>query len=89
METLTKWIAENPVVTTWITIISLLGVAITVIALILQVKDKKRKAIYYTINSTILIDNEVSKIDGMKILFYDKKVDTVVISKIKLWNGGN
>ena len=50
METLTKWIAENPVVTTWITIISLLGVAITVIALILQVKDKKRKAIYYTIN---------------------------------------
>ena len=89
METLTKWIAENPVVTTWITIISLLGVAITVIALILQVKDKKRKAIYYTINSTILIDNEVSKIDGMKILFHDKKVDTVVISKIKLWNGGD
>lgn len=87
--TLTKWIAENPEVTTWITIISLLGVVITIIALILQIKDKKRKAIYYTINSTILVDNEVSKIDGIKILFHDKKVDTVVISKIKLWNGGN
>ncbi len=89
MEALTKWIAENPVVTTWITIISLLGVIVTVIALILQVKDKKRKTIYYTINSTVLVDNEVSRIDGIKILFHDKKVDTVVISKIKLWNGGN
>lgn len=41
--TLTKWIAENPEVTTWITIISLLGVVITIIALILQIKDKKEK----------------------------------------------
>ncbi len=55
METLTKWIAENPVVTTWITIISLLGVAITVIALILQVKRQKKKGYFiYTINSTII-----------------------------------
>ena len=82
MEALTNWIAENPVVTTWITIISLLGAIVTVIALILQVKDKKRKTIYYTINSMVLVDNEVSRIDGIKILFHDKKVDTVVISKI-------
>lgn len=89
MEALTKWIAENPVVTTWITIISLVGVVITIIALILQIKDKKKRAIYYTVNSTVLVDNEVSRIDGIKILFHDKKIDTVVVSKIKLWNGGN
>lgn len=89
MEALTNWIANNPVITTWITIISLLGVIITVIALILQVKDKGRKAIYYTITSTVLVDNEVSQIDGIEILFHDKKVNTVAISNIKLWNGGN
>lgn len=89
MEALTKWIAENPVVTTWITIISLIGVAITIVALFLQIKDKKKRAIYYTINSTVLIDNEVSRIDGIKILFHDREIETVVVSKIKLWNGGN
>lgn len=89
MGALTKWIAENPVVTTWITIISLAGVVITIVALILQIKDKKKRAIYYTINSTVLVDNEVSRIDGIKILFHDKEIETVVVSKIKLWNGGN
>ena len=34
-------------------------------------------------------DNEVSRIDGIKILFHDKEIETVVVSKIKLWNGGN
>lgn len=59
MNALTQWIADNPVVTTWITLISLLGVLITVIALMLQIGDKKRRAIYYTITSTILVDDEV------------------------------
>lgn len=44
---------------------------------------------YAFITSTILVDNEVSQIDGIEILFHDKKVNTVVISNIKLWNGGN
>lgn len=86
---LTKWITENPVVTTWITIISLVGVVGTLIALILQIKDKKKKAIFYTLSTTVLVDNEVSKIEGIKILFNDEPVSTVVISGIKLWNGGN
>lgn len=89
METLTQWIAEHPVVTTWVTLISLIGVLITIVALILQIRDKKRRAIYYTIVSTVLIDNEISQIDGIKILFHNKEVATVGISNIKLWNGGN
>lgn len=89
MNELTKWIADNPVVTTWITLISLLGVLITVIALILQIKDKKRRAIHYTVSYAILVDDEVAKINGIKILFQDKEVSTVAISTIKLWNGGN
>lgn len=89
MDTLTQWIANNPVVTTWITLISLIGVLITAIALILQIKEKKRIAIFFTITSTILVDSELSQIDGVKILFNDNEVSTVVISKIKMWNGGN
>lgn len=89
MDALTQWIANNPVVTTWITLISLFGVLVTVVALILQIRDKKRRAIYYTISSTTLVDDEVSKIKGIKIFFQDKEVSTVAISTIKLWNGGN
>lgn len=89
MEGLTKWIAENPVVTTWITVISLVGVVFTITALILQIRDKKKKAIYYTIVSTVLVDNEVSQLERIKILFDNEEVGTVVISNIKLWNGGN
>lgn len=32
MNRLTQWMADNPVITTWITLISLIGVVITVIA---------------------------------------------------------
>ncbi len=47
MNRLTQWIADNPVITTWITLISLIGVVITVIALIMQIRDKKRKIICF------------------------------------------
>lgn len=30
-----------------------------------------------------------SCIDGIKILFHNKEIETVAVSKIKLWNGGN
>ena len=89
MEKLTQWITEHPVVTTCVTLISLIGVLLTAIALILQIRDKKKRAIYYTIASTVLIDNKVSAIDGIKILFQDNEISTVAVSNIKLWNGGN
>jgi len=89
MEKLTQWITENPVVTTWITIISLLGVAITVIALIIQIKDKKRKAIFYSITTNVLLDNKVSMIDGIRVTFHDEEVRNIAISTVKIWNGGN
>lgn len=89
MNKLTQWIADNPVVSTWITIISLIGVVITIIALIMQIKDKKRKAIYYTISSNILVDEKVSQINGIKVLFKDNEVNTIVVTNIKIWNGGN
>lgn len=89
MNELTAWITENPVVSTWITVISLLGVVVTVIALIMQIKDKKRRAIHYIITSTVLVDKKLSQIEGIKILYQDKKVDNVAISEVKIWNGGN
>lgn len=89
MGALTQWISEHPVVGTWITIISLLGVLITVIAFIMQVRSKRKRAVSYTIASTVLIDNKVSAIDGIKVLFQDEEVTTVTVSNIRLWNSGN
>lgn len=89
MKELTQWITAHPEVSTWITIISVFGVIVSLIALILQIKDKKKRAVYYNIASTVLIDNKVSAIEGIKILFQNKEITTVSVSNIKLWNGGN
>ena len=70
MNRLTQWIADNPVITTWITLISLIGVVITVIALIMQIRDKKRKIICFIKNSNVLLDNTISCIDGIKVFFH-------------------
>lgn len=89
MNRLTQWIAENPVITTWITLISLIGVVVTVIALIIQIRDKKRKVMYYIKNSNILLDNDISCIEGIKVFFYNDEVNTIAVTTIKIWNNGN
>ena len=89
MDKFAAWVSENPVVSAWITIISLIGVIITVIALILQVKDKKRKAIYYMITSNIILEKKVSQIEGVEVRFKGEDVNNIVASSIKFWNGGN
>lgn len=89
MNKLTQWIADNPVITTWITLISLIGVVITVIALIIQIRDKRRKAICFIKNSNILLDNAISCIEGIKVFFYKDEVNTIAVTTIKIWNGGN
>ena len=89
MNRLTQWIADNPVITTWITLISLIGVVITVIALIMQIRDKKRKIICFIKNSNVLLDNTISCIDGIKVFFHQEEVNTIAVTTIKIWNGGN
>lgn len=80
MERLSQWITENPVISMWITLISLIGVLVTVIAWIMQIKDRKHKAIYYTISSNVLVDNEISELDVIKVLFQEKEVSTIAVS---------
>ncbi|MDN0032389.1 hypothetical protein QVN85_05690, partial [Oscillibacter valericigenes] len=53
------------------------------------IKDRKRKIICYYISSNVLLDNAISCIEGIKVLFHNKEVHTVVVSTIKIWNGGN
>lgn len=89
MNRLTQWIADNPVITTWITLISLIGVMITVIALFIQIRDKKRKVICFIKSSNILLDNAISCIEGIKVFFYKDEVNTIAVTTIKIWNGGN
>lgn len=89
MEKFATWIAENPNVSAWITIISLFGVLITVVALILQVKDKKRRVIYYMITSNVILEKKVSQIEGVEVRFKGEEVGNIVATSIKFWNGGN
>ena len=89
MDKLTQWIADNPVISTWITLISLIGVVITIIALVIQIRDKKRKMIHYTMTSNLLVGHTISKIDGIKVLFKDEEVNSVSCTVVKIWNGGN
>lgn len=86
---ITKWIQAHPNVSTAIIIITIIGFIITIIALVLQIKDKKRKSIFYNITSNTLINNEISGIEGIKVLFAEEEVKTIVVSTVKLWNSGN
>lgn len=89
MNQLVEWIVSNPTISAWITIISLFGVFITIIAFCFQLKDKKRKTLCYIINSNTLLDCDVSKINGIEVLFHKEEVKSVAVSKIKIWNSGN
>ncbi|MCD7872911.1 MAG: hypothetical protein LUG21_06415, partial [Clostridiales bacterium] len=36
-----------------------------------------------------MINNEISGIEGIKVLFAEEEVKTIVVSTVKLWNSGN
>lgn len=86
MDKFVNWVAENPYWAFAGLIATFLGLLVSIGALIIQ---RKRRALFYSISTTVLIENRISKIDGIEVLYHNKKIDSILITTLHLWNGGN
>lgn len=83
---LLKWL-EDP------TILGLLGLFIgllgIVLGFVLYLKSRRIKKHRYAIQSTNLVKNYVSRLDGVEITYHQKKISNLTVTKIAIWNDGN
>ena len=86
---ITRWIENHPDISTIIYFITVIGFIITLVAFRIQLKERKRMQLSYSVNSNILINDEISSIDGVDVLYQNKQVNTIVVSNIRIWNSGN
>lgn len=84
-----EFFLNNPVVSAWISIISVFGIFITIIGFIIQLKDKERKSISYYKDTTKLISNKISSISKLKIEYNNEPISDLSITNLKVLNSGN
>lgn len=86
MDAIANWIAENPYFTATGLFASFLGLIIAIIVPIIQ---RKRKQLYYTVSTTQLVNENISHIKDIEILFCGKQVNQLSVTNMKVWNSGN
>lgn len=86
METIAKWISDNPYLTAAGLFATFLGLIIAIITPIIQ---RKRKQLYYTVTTTPLVEEKISSIKNLEILFSGKRIEKLCVTNIKVWNSGN
>lgn len=81
-----KWLNENQ----WLNLIFLvLAVLSIIVSFYLYFKSKRRKIPIYLIKTFNLIRDRVNKIQEVKIIYSDKPIKNLSITKIAFWNRGN
>lgn len=81
-----KWLNENQ----WLNLIFLiLAVLSILVSFYLYFKSKKRKIPIYLIKTFNLIRDRVNKIQEVKIIYSDKPIKNLSITKVAFWNKGN
>ena len=76
---------ENP----WLNLFSLgLGILGIVVSILLFVASKKEKIPIYDITSFNLINDNVSKLDGVKVMFNNIEIENLTTSVLAIWNQG-
>jgi hypothetical protein len=78
-------LVANPIVSVILAISTFAGFVLSVI---FYYKSKKVRKLIYSIESKNLINNENHVIDNVRILFNEKDVNNLTISKISIWNAG-
>lgn len=74
----------------YLTIIGLiLGIFGVVLAFIFYFKSKSKKKLIYHIRSFNLINEEISELNELEVIYKEKKIKNLTISKVALWNSGN
>jgi hypothetical protein len=66
-----------------------IGLVLSIIGIILQIKSSKKKEIAFSIKSNNLISSSSSMIENLTVLYKDYKVENLTASKILFYNRGN
>lgn len=86
MDTIANWIANNPYLTAAGLLSTFLGLILAIIVPIIQ---RKRKQLYYTVSTTQLVNENISHIKDIEILFCGKQINELSVTNMKIWNSGN
>lgn len=86
MSAIANWIANNPYWTAAGLIATFLGLVIAIITPLLQ---KRRKQLNYTVSTTQLVEERVSSIESVDILFHGSYINRLSVSNVRIWNSGN
>ena len=86
MESVVKWIVENPYLTAVGLFATILGLIIAIITPLIQ---KRRKRLFFSYSTTPLIKEDITDINGLEILFHGTPVKQLSVSTVRIWNGGN
>jgi hypothetical protein len=66
-------------------IIGIIGIAVTVYS---HIKNKKEKKPCFAINYFNLISKQIKEFSDLEIIYQDKPIDNLTISKFAFWNSG-
>lgn len=81
-----KWLNENQWLNLIFLILAFLGIIVSVY---LYFKSKRRKVPIYLIKTFNLVRERVNKLDKVKIVYDERTIKNLSITKISLWNKGN
>jgi len=80
-----NWLNSNP----WLNVIFLfLALGSIILSIYLFLKGRKEKRPTYIIKSFNLVKDKLNRIEQVKILYDDKLIKNLTITKISLWNNG-
>lgn len=66
-----------------------IGLVLSIIGIILQIKSNKKKEIVFSIRSNNLISSSSSGIENLTVLYKDYEVENLTVSKVVFYNRGN
>lgn len=82
-------IIQNPWVILLVYVITLLGLPLTILAIVITIKDKKKKSIACIKRSFVVVKDYVNSINGLDILYLGNKIENLTVTNFLIWNAGN
>src|ERR1035437_4492390 len=86
-ETIRQFAAQNPEL---VSVVSLgVGFASIVLALILYRASKPRRLLAYATRTFRIISSKAKRVEGLKVLYNEKAVQSLSLTRLGVWNAGN
>ena len=82
---ISDWLTSNPYLNLIFFLLSIISILLTIF---FYYKSKKTKEPRYLYKSFSLIENSLSALDGLEIIYNKEKIDTLTLTKFAIWNNG-